>query len=230
MVETSDVMILDLLRKLGPQSVAQLAQQMQVTATAVRQRLTRLLAQEFIERTAAKHGRGRPVHRYDLTEKGRRKSGANFADLAIALWQEIREIKDVQVRRGLLARISKRLASMYAERIDGPDIAARMQAVADVFGDRKIPFDVEQSGDQPYLRTLACPYPDLAEKDRTICSMERMLFSELLGQNVTLEDCRLDGDSCCTFHLATIEPLAAGVNEEEGQSPPVGETPQPGYS
>ena len=29
--------------------------------------------------------------------------------------------------------------------------------------------------------------------------MERMLFSELVGQNVRLTECRLDGDACCRF-------------------------------
>jgi len=222
-IETSDVMILDLLRKLGPQSVSQLAQQMQVTATAVRQRLVRMLAQGFIERSATKGSRGRPSHQYDLTEKGRRKTGANFADLAIALWQEIREIKDAEVRRGLLARISKRLAGMYAEQVQGDDIATRMQAVVDLFADRKIPFALDQSGDQPFLRTLACPYPELAEQDRSICSMERMLFSELLGEKVNLHDCRLDGDSCCTFHLASIEsPELSSPDLAEEKMRPVG--------
>src|SRR4029079_12402800 len=101
-VESSDVSLLDLLRKHGPLSVAQLQAEMQVTATAVRQRLVRLLARGDIERHTERLTRGRPAHRYGLTEKGRRRSGANFSDLAMALWQEVREIKDPQVRRGPL--------------------------------------------------------------------------------------------------------------------------------
>jgi len=58
---------------------------------------------------------------------------------------------------------------------------------------------VDHSGDLPLLRATACPYPDLAEQDRTVCSMERMMFSELVGENLRLSDCRLDGHSCCTF-------------------------------
>src|SRR5262245_38439156 len=114
---TSDQGVLDVLRKSGPLSVADLAVQTRVTATAVRQRLTRLLAQGDIERKTEKGGRGRPSHRYQLTDQGRRKSGSNFADLAMVLWEEVREIKDPEVRRGLLSRISKRLAELYAGRI-----------------------------------------------------------------------------------------------------------------
>ena len=198
-IESSDVGLLDLLRKHGPLSVAQLKGAMQVTATAVRQRLVRLLARGEIERQAERISRGRPVHRYSLTEKGRRRAGANFADLAMALWEEIRDIKDAEVRRGLLQRISRRLAKSYAEEITGSSLDERMESLAEVFRQRQIPFEVDRSHDLPLLRATACPYPDLAEKDRSVCSMERMMFSELVGENLRLADCRLDGHNCCTF-------------------------------
>ncbi len=198
-IESSDVALLDLLRKHGPLSVAQLEAAMQVTATAVRQRLTRLLTQGDVQRDAVRLSRGRPVHRYGLTEKGRRRAGANFGDLAIALWQEIREIKDVDVRRGLLARIGARLASLYAGRVRGSTLEERMESLADVFRERRIPFDVERQNDLPLLQARACPYPELAEQDRGVCSMERMMFSELVGEDLRLSNCRLDGHSCCTF-------------------------------
>src|SRR5438045_3398719 len=123
--ESSDVGLLDLLRRQGPLSVAQLKSAMQVTATAVRQRLVRLLGRGDIERHTHRMSRGRPVHRYSLTEKGRRRAGANFADLAMALWEEVREIKDSEVRRGLLQRISGRLSALYAEQIRGSSLDER---------------------------------------------------------------------------------------------------------
>jgi predicted ArsR family transcriptional regulator len=206
--ETSDVALLDLLRKNGPLSVAQLMAAMEVTATAVRQRLTRLLSQGDIEREAQRISRGRPMHRYQLTEKGRRRAGANFADLAIALWQEIREIKDPEVRRGLLQRIGGRLATLYASRIRGSTLEEKLESLAAVFRERQIPFDVERQNDLPLLQARACPYPELAEQDRSVCSMERMMFSELVGENLRLSNCRLDGHNCCTFEPVGYKPDA----------------------
>lgn len=197
---TSDVAILDLLRKRDAMSVAELSIVLEVTATAVRQRLTRLMDQGFIERTSERAARGRPSHSYRLTAAGRRKTGSNFADLAIALWEEVRAIKDAEVRRGLLTRLSKRLATEYSPQIQGETTADRMRSVAKLFREREIPFEVTQvDGELPVLRALACPYPGLAEQDKSICAMERIMFSDLLGENVHLEDCRLDGATCCTF-------------------------------
>ena len=210
--ETSDDGLLDLLRKQGALSVAQMARETQVTATAVRQRLTRLLAGGEIERSTEKSGRGRPVHRYEITEKGRRKSGNNFGDLAIALWHEVKQIKDPEIRRGLLKRISSRLAGSYSAEIRGTDLKEKMESLAKAFSDRKMPFEVDRSKELPVLAATACPYPDLAEQDRSICSMERMMFSELLGENVHLSNCRLDGGGCCTFEPKPTALAETGVS------------------
>ena len=199
----SDIAILDLLRKQDAMTVTQLADAMDVTATAVRQRLTRLLAQDYLSRVAVRSGRGRPSHQYVLTDKGRRKTGANFADLAIALWQEIREIQDPEVRRGLIQRIARRLAATYGPLVRGETLEERMDSLVALFSGRRIPFsrDAGPTDGLPVLTALACPYPELAEQDRSICAMERMLFSEVLGEPVRLNKCRLDGDNYCTFEV-----------------------------
>ena len=192
-------MILDLLRKRDTMTVSQLADGLDVTATAVRQRLSRLLAHGCLERSASRAGRGRPSHHYSLTAKGRRKTGANFADLAIALWGEIRSIEDPEVRRGLMQRLAHRLAVLYRDEITGDTLVDRMESVASLLRRRRVPFTVDREGERPVLSALACPYPELAEQDRSICSLERLLFSEVLGEKVRLTECRLDGADCCTF-------------------------------
>jgi predicted ArsR family transcriptional regulator len=134
-----------------------------------------------------------------LTKEGRRKTGANFAELAIALWQEIRQIADPEIRRGLLQRIARRLAAAYADRVQGQSLEERMEALSELYAERRIPFSVEREGDLPVLTALACPYPELAEQDRAICGLERMLFSEVLGEELRLGECRLDGGVSCRF-------------------------------
>ena len=105
-----------LLRRNGAVTISALVAEMGVTATAVRQRLQRLMADGLIERQAERKGRGRPNHRYSLTEKGEQSAGNNFADLATVLWEEIKSVEDPEIRRGLLKRIAGRLAERYRER------------------------------------------------------------------------------------------------------------------
>ena len=125
-----DAAVADLLRENSEMTVSQLAKKLQVTATAVRQRLGRLMDAKLVQRTAVTEGRGRPSHRYSLTSLGRRQAGGNFADLAVALWQEIRSISDPEIRNGLLRRIADRLARSYT--IDAHTPKDRMQAIAEL--------------------------------------------------------------------------------------------------
>ena len=58
--EASDRQVLDLLRRNGPMGIAELTDALDVTATAVRQRLSRMTAQGLITRQAQRAARGRP--------------------------------------------------------------------------------------------------------------------------------------------------------------------------
>ncbi len=192
--------LVDYLRRNASCTIGELVKLTGVTSTAIRQRLGRLMKQGLVERVAERAGRGRPTYRYSLSRAGERSSGDNYGDLAGILWSEIRAVKDAEIRHGLLCRIVARMADVYRARISGTELKGRMESVVELMSEREVPFEVrEGSSGLPVLTALACPYPDLAEQDRSICSIEKMLFSELLGDGLRLTDCRLDGATCCTF-------------------------------
>lgn len=207
----NDAELLDLLRRQGPMAIADLIESIGVTATAVRQRLNRLMGEGLVERsviqesaTEGRPRRGRPRHGYQLTEKGRRGGGTNFADLTLALWDELRQIKDPEIRRGLLERVARRMSTIYGEQIEGGSTAERMQRLVELMAERNLRFEVDSSGELPVLVAHDCPYPDLAECDRGICASEKMMFSQLLDTKVVLDACRLDGADCCEFSASSM--------------------------
>jgi predicted ArsR family transcriptional regulator len=197
--ETSDQQLLDVIRRHGAVTISTLISEMGVTATAVRQRVQRLMADGLIQRHAENKGRGRPNHRYSLTEKGERSAGNNFADMASVLWEEIKAVEDPAIRRGLLKRIADRFVERYRNDVSGESLGERMKSLAGLMGERQIPFTVDESKSLPVISALACPYPELARQDRSVCTMEKLMLSEILGENVRLSECRLDGATCCTF-------------------------------
>jgi len=200
--ELSDRTIVDYLRRHSAATIGDLVEFTGVTATAVRQRLTRLMSNGFVARESTAAGRGRPMHRYSLTPEGARSGGTNYDKLAQVLWEEIREVRDPEVRQGLLKRISERLADVYRDQIAGGTLRDRMAALAGLMSGQDVPFEVDPSDELPVLTALACPYPDLAEQDRGVCAMEKMMLSNVLGEGLKLSSCRLDGASCCTFEVS----------------------------
>jgi DeoR family suf operon transcriptional repressor len=199
LTETSDNAMLDFLRRQGAARISDLVAETGVTATAVRQRIRRLMAEGLIARTTEQQVRGRPNHRYTLTDAGERHAGNNFGDLATVLWEEIKAVPDPEIRRGLLKRIADRFVEKYRDHVEGETLGARMASIAGLMQEREIPFEVNTTGSLPVLSALACPYPELAKLDRGVCTMEKMMLSEMLGENVRLSACRLDGATCCTF-------------------------------
>lgn len=212
-VHSSDEPLVELLRGDVALGVADLAAGLGVTATAVRQRLSRLMEAGVVVRepiaSPRADGRGRPSHAYRLSEEGRRLGGDNFRDLAMVLWREVRSIESPAVRKGLLARIGRSLAetcrSRAAELESGRSPGDRLAAVATALRDRQIACDctpVECGDHVAVLTTHTCPYPQLAEADRGICAAERVMLEELVEAPVRLTECRLDGDTCCRFAVA----------------------------
>jgi DeoR family suf operon transcriptional repressor len=214
----TDEPVVELLRGDAALSVPELSEALGVTATAVRQRLSRLMDAGVVVRAQrslpGQVGRGRPSHVYQLSEVGRSLGGDNFRDLAMVLWKEIRSVEEPAVRRGLLSRIGRSLAEACKATSRGigeqGSPASRLAMVAVSLQERQIACECSTgrgTGDagEPLavLTTHTCPYPQLAEVDRGICAAERVMLEELVEAPVRLAECRLDGDSCCRF---TVEP------------------------
>lgn len=199
--DSSDRPLLDLIRRRGPLTVAEMAAELGVTATAVRNRLIRLCGAGLVERRAEHVGRGRPRHVYQASVEAHRRLGQNYADLAVALWEELmRNVEDRKLRRILFARITDRLADLYRNEVRGRGWQERLEQLGTVLHGRGVETEVAQRGDaMPVLELHSCPYFELAEADRDICALERKMFEKVLGQGLRLSQCRLDGHRSCDF-------------------------------
>jgi predicted ArsR family transcriptional regulator len=202
--DSTDRPLLDLIRRRGPLTVAELAEAMGVTATAIRVRLNRLVGSGLVERQAEHGGRGRPRHTYQASVEAHRKLGQNYADLAVVLWEEMmRTVEDRKLRRLLFTRITERLAEMYRAQLTGSEWEGRLVELGTILHDRGIEAEVVRGDGEaglPVLRQHSCPYFELAEADPAVCAMERKMFEKVLGRGLRLSQCRLDGQSrSCDF-------------------------------
>ncbi|MEM6470348.1 MAG: ArsR family transcriptional regulator [Planctomycetota bacterium] len=182
--------------------VNELVASLGVTATAIRQRLDRLIDRGFIERKKIVAGRGRPSFQYQITASGRRETGGDSTDLAEAMWREFMSIDDPDLRDRLLESIAKRLGNEYASRLDASaPLKERMKLLSQLLAERRVASDVISEGELPVLGINACPYPALADGsvDHMMCRLEEKVLSFALGKTLQLSQCRLDGDSCCQF-------------------------------
>ncbi len=197
-------------RSLG---ISELIDALGVTATAIRQRLQRLLEAGLIQRRKVIAGRGRPAFDYCLTVQGQRQSGADPTDLTEAMWQEILALADTDLRKGILSGVAKRLGRSYADRITASaadadadlSLGEKMRLLSGALAGQQV--DTRSGASRggtanlPLLNICVCPYPVLrdAAQDRSMCQLETEIFSEALGAPVELSSCVLDGDASCHF-------------------------------
>jgi predicted ArsR family transcriptional regulator len=213
MSESSDRQLLDLIRRRGPLTVNEMADLLGVTGTAVRNRLARLLGTGLVERRAEHVGRGRPRHRYQASVEAHKRLGQNYADLALALWEEMMgTVADRKLRRILFTRLTDRLAEMYRTKVTGEEWEGRLVQLSHLLHDRGVEAEVarDDAGLAPILRQHSCPYYELAEVDRAICALERKMFEKVLGRGLRLSQCRLDGDRSCDFQAKPVPLVSPG--------------------
>jgi predicted ArsR family transcriptional regulator len=209
-LEPSDQSFLEQLHRLGSATVSALCEEIGVTATAVRQRLTRLHSLGLVSREKEKADRGRPHHVYSLTVEGLRHLGNDYRELAMILWQEIKALPDSQLRSHLLGRIREAMVSRFEKSVRSDSVADRFRELQHAMSDNGYQVEVDFDGSLPILRETSCPYQDLASMDPSICELEQEVFRDVLKTPVELTQCCLDGHTCCEFQAASQEQGASG--------------------
>jgi len=190
---------LDQLNRMGGGTIQDICEELGVTATAVRQRLNRLESLNLIERETVRQERGRPFHAYTVTPSGQRELGDNYSDLAMILWRELRQIEDSHVREVIFERIREALVHRYGNLVNAESLNERFRQLGEALSDRGFHVEVDDSGQLPILRENNCPYLELATSDPAICELEKDVFRKVLGSEVELTQCCLNGHSCCEF-------------------------------
>jgi predicted ArsR family transcriptional regulator len=205
-IESSDREFLERLHRLGDSTIQEICAELGVTANAVRQRLVRLQGFELVARELIRTPRGRPHYTYRVTPAGLRQLGDNYADLALILWREMQSIEEPSVRARVASRVEEALVRQFNNVADRADLNDRLAALTSQLQERGFHVEFDRSGLLPVLRENNCPYHELASRDSAICEMEQAVFRRVLGTDIKLTQCCLDGHSCCEFQAAESGP------------------------
>lgn len=214
-LDPNDREFLDQLHRLGGATIQEMCAAFGVTATAVRQRLARLQPLGLVSRETVRAGRGRPHHIYRLTDAGQRELGDNYADLAMILWSQLQTIEEPALRSRLLEGVQQALVHRYGPAVRGGSLDERLQQLRRALAERGFDVEVDSSSGLPILRENNCPYLELASSDPTICELEQAVFRKVLGADVKLAQCCLEGHSCCEFHTGEAGGSVARLPETD---------------
>ena len=191
--------VLSILQRQGAATIKELETSLGVTATAVRQQITGLLADGYIAQELERAGRGRPKHIYSLTPKGRARFPHHYDEFTNSLLREILVSEGPQKVTELLGRMSHRLAEQYARPLAGMSAAERATKLTELLNAKGILTEVTFAPDGIVFHEYTCPYYELARENRAICDMEENMIAHAVQQPVELVSCTLDGHHGCQF-------------------------------
>lgn len=192
--------IIEFLKRNSSATIKDLEDLLGVTTTAVRQHLSALQADGYVERQRVHAGVGRPHHAYSITDKAHELFACHCDDLALTLLEEVFALEGRERAALLLGRVGNRLAQRYANSVRSNVLQERVEQLAEALYLRGVLTDVKMQDEETFiLHTYNCPYHELAQEHRDICEMDEEVMRTVLGSDVNLSACMMDGHHGCAF-------------------------------
>jgi predicted ArsR family transcriptional regulator len=198
-------LIIQHIRRNGKTTVKELETVLGVSTTAVREHLANLQSQGLIASTMVRYGPGRPRHVYSLTDKAHRLFPRHYDLLINLILQELARRDGVEKVEQLLGQVGHRLAQEYASHIRSEDIPARLDELRAMLEKQGIPSDVQRSTNG--IQIFSCPYHDVAQEHAEVCSMDRQVFEQVVGEKLVQEHSIREGHPHCCFHVVSERKL-----------------------
>lgn len=192
--------IIEYIKRNGSATIKELEELLGVTTNAVRQHLQSLQADGYVERRPVNAGVGRPYHAYMISAKAHDLFACHCDDLALTLLEEVFALEGAERVGMLLDRVGDRLAKRYASSVRGEVLQERVEQLAGALYQRGVLTDVDVEDENTIiLHAYNCPYHELAQEHRSICEMDEEVMRKILGSDVNLSACMMDGHRGCSF-------------------------------
>jgi predicted ArsR family transcriptional regulator len=210
--------ILDILKREGAQEAKALARTLGITPMAVGLQLASLVEEKLVaaEPEPALSGkRGRPVHRWVLTEAANRVFPDAHALLTAGLLGSLQEVYGARGMQKILDARTRQQQEEYGLAI--PSDAAlkeKVKALARLRDREGYMTEVETAPDGGFrLIENHCPICTAAKTCQGFCQSEWQVFSDLMGPGakVTREEHILSGGRRCVYSIA---PVSAGTDKK----------------
>ena len=191
----------------GPSTAADLADQLGLTAAAVRRHLDQLLAEGVLEardqRITGQRGRGRPAKVFAITDAGRDGFTHAYDELAAGALRYLAETGGDDAVMEFARHRLRSLEDRYRPLLQQVEPAERPQMLAQVLSHDGFAASVGTTPAGSQMCQHHCPVAHVAEEFPQMCEAETEMFARLLGTHVQRLATIAHGDGVCTTHLPT---------------------------
>ncbi len=205
--------VLVTLKRHGEASADEIAHELAITPSAVRQHLAGLRTAGYIASRSERGRPGRPVELHHSTEAGDALFAGPSDSLLVEMLEEV-EAEEPELISRIFDRHRDRRVGQLAQLVEGKVLADRVAVLAEVLDEEGYLASCEPDGDGGYRITLHnCAMWSVANRWEQACVSELDWLRELLPDaRVSRASHRVDGSFTCGY---AIQPAVAGDRHAE---------------
>ena len=192
------------LKQAGSMTAKELATSLGISATAVRQLLYALQADDLVTSTPVKQAQGRPYYAYSLTTRGHDQFPCAYDTLVVDLLESVKQIGgDEMVANVMKVQLSKK-EERYREAIqeaDLVDVAERLRKLSSLRKEDGYMSEVVEDG--KVLKEHNCPVFRVAQAHPEMCMYEQEIMERVLGISLERTAHMVDGEHVCSFRVCS---------------------------
>jgi len=201
--------ILQYLREKGAADVNELAEALKLSPVTIHYHINVLHRDGLLETQAVRQGVGRPRNVYTLRDSAYEKFPQSYHRLSDRLLEMLKSRLSEADIQALFEHIGDEIAAEHAADLQGKSLEGKIATLIALLGEEGFMARLEKmDGDQFVLTQVNCPYQYVATRHPVVCELDLQLMNTALGADVTRDSCVVNGDSVCTFHIQSSQPIA----------------------
>lgn len=194
------------LKRDGERSAPEFAQMLGISDVAVRRHLALLAEEGLVADRTVNQGRGRPVARYRLTDRGEDLFPHRYGQVLGELVEFITEEQGRTAIRSFLKWRQERETERYGERVQGDGLPQRLEELAEALSEAGFEARVTETEDGYELTQTHCAVYDMAKEHPEMCAHEAAMFRRVLGDvQVSRRETIAKGSQACVCTVTTRE-------------------------
>nr|AIA14073.1 Bacterial regulatory protein, arsR family [uncultured bacterium] len=196
--------ILELLRRNGQMTAAELSETLGIGAVGVRQHLALLERDNMVRAMGVRRGVGRPSHLFALTQTAEALFPRRYDRIALDAIAFVEQSGGPQAVDQLFASRREKLRAQFAPRLAGKNPVEQVAELATILTEQGYMCDWEQLPDGTLtLIEHNCPVDCVARDYPQACSQELILYEEILGVPITRDLTIAQGANCCRYRVGS---------------------------
>jgi predicted ArsR family transcriptional regulator len=189
------------LRRRRSASAAELAQELGLSANAIRQQLASLQDEGLVSERPVRRGKTKPTYEFSLTGDGERLFPQRYDLLLNAVLREVRDIGGDDAVQQIFQRMGRRASEKMSARTENLHGEDRVGALVDLLREHGVEADYNAEGKTYHIAEHNCPYAETVKEHPQVCSVIHTVLSDLFPAGSKQTESLATGGEACRFEV-----------------------------